>query len=74
MVASHLSAGWDTLLFFGVPLIALLIFGFFRLDQAFTASDKQDPTPDPSQGPRKEPQRTSPLSDPDGRPWAPRGR
>ena len=29
-------AGWDVYLF-GIPLIALLVFGFFRLDQVFTS-------------------------------------
>ena len=28
-------AGWDVFLF-GIPLIAFLVFGFFRLDQVFT--------------------------------------
>lgn len=60
-------AGWDVFLF-GIPLIALLIFGFFRLDQVFTSHKKpstDDQTP-AARGPKRE---RSMTSDPDGRPW-----
>jgi hypothetical protein len=65
---SHASkAGWDVVLF-GIPLIAFLIFGFFRLDEVFTSrkhgnASSQSPVP-PNEGNRK-----SMRSDPDGHPW-----
>ncbi len=59
-------SGWDVFLF-GIPLIALLFFGFFRLDEVFTArkGGKQDhrPTSPPER------KRKSMHSDPDGRSW-----
>lgn len=60
-------AGWDVFLF-GIPLIALLIFGFFRLDQVFTSRKNETP------GARRPPpaidkQGQSMRTDPDGRPW-----
>jgi hypothetical protein len=60
-------AGWDLFLF-GIPLIALLIFGFFRLDQVFTAHKKEPPAPR-SPDLASDKYRTSMRSDPDGRPW-----
>jgi hypothetical protein len=59
--------GWDVYLF-GIPLIALLVFGFFRLDQVFTSRKAQPPVGSrPStDSKRKE---KSMRSDPDGRPW-----
>jgi len=63
--------GWDAsrdVYFFGVPLICLLVFGFFRLDQVFTA--RKDKTPkiiDPN--PASKRHEKSMRSDPDGRPW-----
>lgn len=60
---------WDTL-FFGVPLLALLLVGFFRLDEAFatrktTVHDNQTADRHTVRSHR------SPMaSDPDGRPWA----
>jgi hypothetical protein len=59
-------SGWDVFLF-GIPLIALLVFGFFRLDEVFTArkGGKQAPRPaSPAERKRK-----SMHSDPDGRSW-----
>ena len=56
-------AGWDMFLF-GVPLIAFLIFGFFRLDQAFTS--KKKPGAPHAKKPKGE---RSMQCDPDGRPW-----
>jgi len=66
-MANISNAGWDVFLF-GIPLIALLIFGFFRLDQVFTSRRRETrDTPDP------QPSSTRPAksmcSDPDGRPW-----
>jgi len=60
-------AGWDVFLF-GVPLLALLIFGFFRLDEVFTARRKQAPPTD-RQTSADDKYRESWRSDPDGRPW-----
>lgn len=82
LLTTDLSNGFDEFLF-GIPLILLLFFGFFRLDETFArkkkGSDQTPPAPkaDPSVYPRQTPQsldprRASPLSDPDGRPWEPR--
>ena len=60
-------AGWDVYLF-GIPLIGLLVFGFFRLDQVFTS--RKAPSLEaarPSKDGKR--QEKSMLSDPDGRPW-----
>ncbi len=60
-------AGGDVFLF-GVPLIALLIFGFFRLDQVFTSHKKTvTDVPKPSAN-HRHPEKLM-TSDPDGRPW-----
>ena len=65
LIASE--AGWDVFLF-GIPLIALLVFGFFRLDQVFTARKR-------GSGAARRPPPTvdrhgkSMQSDPDGRSW-----
>ncbi len=64
-------AGWDAgrdIFLFGVPLIAFLIFGFFRLDQAFMGRKKQTSEP-PASTPRDKRHEKSMRSDPDGRPW-----
>ena len=60
-------AGWDVFLF-GIPLIAFLIFGFFRLDQVFTSHKK---TSADVQKPSANLRHREKLmtSDPDGRPW-----
>jgi hypothetical protein len=60
-------AGWDIYVF-GAPLIALLFFGFFRLDQVFMARKHSAPRP------RHRPavvdkDGASMRSDPDGRSW-----
>lgn len=86
LLATDLSKGFDEFLF-GIPLLVLLFFGFFRLDETLTSRKKSAnanpdaPTaqPDPElyarQTPRSlDPRRASPLSDPDGRPWTPRER
>jgi hypothetical protein len=59
-------SGWDVFLF-GIPLIALLVFGFFRLDEVFTARKGGKQDRDPASPP--EPKRKSMHSDPDGRSW-----
>ncbi len=65
---SHVSkAGWDIVLL-GIPLIALLIFGFFRLDEVFT-SRKPGTAIRPRPEEPAERHRKSMHSDPDGRPW-----
>ena len=62
-----MNSSWDTVMF-GIPLIALLIFGYFRLDEIFEPRK-------PSAGirrhthPVKDPAEQSLLTDPDGRPW-----
>ncbi|MFP5237302.1 MAG: hypothetical protein ACLGSD_15495 [Acidobacteriota bacterium] len=84
VLSTDLSNGFDKFLF-GIPLLLLLFFGFFRLDETLTSRKKggKQSTPaaqaDPEiyarQAPhRPEAQRASPLSDPDGRPWTPRER
>lgn len=59
-------AGWDLFLF-GVPLIALLIFGFFRLDEVFTARKSGGRDRRPSSTPERRKNFTG--TDPDGRSW-----
>jgi len=60
-------AGWDIFLF-GIPLIAFLIFGFFRLDEVFT-SRKSEPPEKPNPRHSSKQHEKSMRSDPDGRPW-----
>jgi hypothetical protein len=64
-------AGWDAgkdIFLFGIPLIAFLIFAFFRLDQAFTGRKKQsDEVPARTPSDKRHEKRM--RSDPDGRPW-----
>lgn len=80
LLTTDLSKGFDEFLF-GIPLLILLFFGFFRLDETLTSRRKSGkqatPPADPDiyarQVPQKlDPQRSTPLSDPDGRPWQPR--
>ena len=60
-------AGWDVFLF-GVPLLVVLFFGFFRLDEVFTSRKKGTPTASrPTLADDK--YNESWRSDPDGRPW-----
>jgi hypothetical protein len=58
-------AGWDLFLF-GVPLIGMLIFGFFRLDEVFTRK-KGTPVARPSPVPQRSKRIVG--TDPDGRAW-----
>lgn len=71
MDVKTVKAGWDAgrdIYLFGIPLIALLIFGFFRLDEVFSVRKNQTrETPDPSPTSQQHPK--SMRSDPDGRPW-----
>jgi hypothetical protein len=59
-------SGWD-LFFFGIPLIALLFFGFFRLDEVFTARKSGERDRRPSSTPK--PKKSLIGTDPDGRSW-----
>jgi len=59
--------GWDVFLF-GIPLIALLVFGFFRLDQVFTAR-KGGTFAARRPKPEVDKHEKSMRTDPDGRPW-----
>ena len=59
-------AGWDLFLF-GVPLIALLFFGFFRLDEVFTTRRGGEHNRRPPSTP--EPRKSLIGTDPDGRSW-----
>jgi hypothetical protein len=61
------NAGWDTFIF-GVPLIALLFIGYFRLDEVFTSS-KNASVPQPRPIPTTVKDCSTMLTDPDGRPW-----
>jgi hypothetical protein len=65
----NVAQGGGDVFLFGIPLIALLIFGFFRLDEVFTSSKKGPPpgVPEPSKPTRQRPKLMH--SDPDGRPW-----
>jgi hypothetical protein len=66
-----LKSGWDAgrdVYLFGIPLIALLVFGFFRLDQVFTAR-KNHPREVPDLNPASKRHERKMCSDPDGRPW-----
>lgn len=59
-------SGWDVFLF-GIPLIALLVFGFFRLDEVFTTRKNSTRNRLPTSTPER---RKSPIgTDPDGRSW-----
>lgn len=82
MITTDLSKGFDEFLF-GIPLIVLLVVGFFRLDEVFTKKAPRNnpgtPTRDDMVYQRPDPRtldsrRASPMSDPDGRPWEPRVR
>jgi hypothetical protein len=67
MINSASRAGWDVVLL-GIPLLALLIFGVFRLDEVF-ASRKERPAASPKPLPPNESRLKTMRSDPDGRPW-----
>lgn len=66
-VAPH-DSGLDIFMF-GIPLIALLVFGYFRLDEVFT---RKQPSP---QSPKRQSHKMysddeeAMQTDPDGRPW-----
>jgi len=61
-------AGWDVWMF-GIPLLALLFFGFFRLDQVF-ASRRKGKRPATRRRPAViDKTEASMRSDPDGRSW-----
>jgi hypothetical protein len=73
MLISKASAGWDVYAF-GIPLLGLLFFGFFKLDEVFTGRRPGKPTikrPPPAE--RNPAQmrnyEIAMQSDPDGRSW-----
>lgn len=66
-MANVSKAGWDVFLF-GIPLIAFLVFGFFRLDQVFTFR-RGERANRPTGLPTAKGHERSMCSDPDGRPW-----
>lgn len=49
------STGRDTLIFFGIPLLGLLVFGYFRLDEIFATKTKGQPR---QEGPERRPRVT----------------
>lgn len=63
----QLIEGPDVFLF-GIPLIALLFFGYFRLDETFTMR-KREPNPSPGPGSVVHHDGQAMGTDPDGRPW-----
>lgn len=70
-----LTSEWDVYLL-GLPLLALLFFGYFKLDEVFTS--KRPPQEPPTRAvPSVEAMRHRMGTDPDGTPWetrAPRRR
>lgn len=70
MHPNHALTGLDTFVF-GVPLIALLVFGYFRLDEVF-ASSREPATAREDSAPAAEARRQLMMSDPDGQAWQPR--
>lgn len=58
---------WDVYLL-GIPLLALLFFGYFRLDEVFT-SKKTRQEPPSRTVPTVEAMRDRMGTDPDGTPW-----
>ncbi len=61
------TSAWD-IYFLGFPLIALLFFGFFRLDEVFTSRRSSSAA---ARRPASaiDPEGKSMRTDPDGRPW-----
>jgi hypothetical protein len=74
MLISKASAAWDVYAF-GIPLLGLLFFGFFKLDEVFTGRKPRKPTlkkPPPPVERSASQMRNYELamqSDPDGRKW-----
>jgi hypothetical protein len=52
-----------------LPLVALLLFGYFRVDEIFGAKRPAAHHPTPPSKPVSDPADTSLMTDPDGRPW-----
>jgi hypothetical protein len=61
-------AGWD-IYFFGIPLVAMLVFGFFKLDQVFTSRKGGGARLTRRPPAVVDKNETSMRSDPDGRSW-----
>ncbi len=75
MPISRVSAAWDVYVF-GIPLLALLFFGFFKLDEVFagkkggrTVVKRRPPPPMKHSAPELRLYEAAMLSDPDGRKW-----
>lgn len=66
MLASPRGSGLDVFMF-GIPLIVLLVFGYFRLDEIFTR--KRPTEPAHKQPPTIHADPETMGSDPDGKPW-----
>lgn len=67
MHPSITNSAWDNLMF-GVPLCAMLLFGYFRVDEIFRVR-RYPHTPPPPSIPVTDPSDESILTDPDGRSW-----
>lgn len=62
------NGGWDNFLFLGIPLLGILFFGYFKLDEVFAnRKETRRPTPRPAAVPQTTD--ASMRRDPDGRPW-----
>lgn len=67
MHSSVLHEDWDEFILI-VPLVALLVFGYFRVDEIFGKKKQAHGMRRPSQ-PAADPAEESMMTDPDGRPW-----
>jgi hypothetical protein len=67
MTPTNGSTNWDSLLI-SIPLVGLLIFVYFRVDEIFR---RKKPTANPRHReiPVRDPADVSMMTDPDGRPW-----
>jgi hypothetical protein len=63
-----LTEGWD-IYFFAIPLLVLMFFGYFRLDETFTTKKRTPKTPLTPPVPVVDRDGKSMCTDPDGRPW-----
>jgi hypothetical protein len=61
----------DQLILF-LPLVALLLFGYFHMDEIFEPKKHGPSTPRPARPsqPVADPTDASVMTDPDGRPWS----
>ncbi|HWG20036.1 MAG TPA: hypothetical protein VG225_05845 [Terracidiphilus sp.] len=68
MEPSTLNGNWDNILF-AVPLVGLLVFGYFRVDEIFVSRKHTRGAHRHPSRPVADPSDPSHLTDPDGRPW-----